>query len=61
LLVLGRKIGEAFLVMLEDGRTIRVSYEQQRGGSARIGIEAPPEIRVVREELLAADRPGVSA
>ena len=54
MLVLSRKVGERILI----GENISVTIVRIAGGGVRIGIEAPPEMAVVREELqakLAAD------
>lgn len=49
MLILSRRPGEAILV----GEGIRlVVLECDRGG-VRLGIEAPPSVAIVREELLA--------
>jgi len=49
MLVLSRKREEA--IVLTGG--IRVVVSEIRGDKVRLGIEAPPEVKVVREELLA--------
>jgi carbon storage regulator len=46
-LVLSRKIGERILI----GDNISVTVVKIGHGGVRIGIEAPPELAVVREEL----------
>jgi carbon storage regulator len=51
MLVLSRKVEAAILI---DGR-IRVRVLGIRGNQVRLGIEAPPEVKIVREELVAAD------
>jgi carbon storage regulator len=48
MLVLSRKVGESFLI----GDSIRVTVVRITGGGVRIGIEAPSDCAVVREELL---------
>jgi carbon storage regulator len=48
MLVLSRKIGEK-LVFPSLGVTVQVVRIE--GGKVRLGIEAPPEVRVHREEL----------
>jgi carbon storage regulator len=48
-LVLSRKIGERILI----GDKIAVTVVKIGHGGVRIGIEAPPELAVVREELAA--------
>lgn len=47
MLVLSRKVGESLII----GNEIRVKVVEVRGGQVRLGLEAPPEISVVREEL----------
>ena len=47
MLVLSRKVGER--IKIGDGVTITVV--RVSGGGVRLGIEAPPELPVVREEL----------
>ena len=47
MLVLSRKVGERILI----GENIAVTVVRITGGGVRIGIEAPAELPVVREEL----------
>jgi carbon storage regulator CsrA len=57
MLVLSRKINERILI----GDSIVLTIVQVQGSTVRIGIEAPPEVAIVREELLrklAADDDG---
>jgi carbon storage regulator len=49
-LVLSRKVGERILI----GDKIAVTVVKLGHGGVRIGIEAPAEMAVVREELAAA-------
>ncbi|MEM7456750.1 MAG: carbon storage regulator CsrA [Planctomycetota bacterium] len=49
MLVLSRKVGERIWI----GENISVTVVRITGGGVRIGIEAPPELAVVREELRA--------
>lgn len=49
MLVLSRKVGERILI----GENITVMVVRIAGGGVRLGIEAPPEMAVVREELKA--------
>jgi carbon storage regulator CsrA len=49
MLVLSRRVREA-LVFPELGITVRILH--LKGGAVRLGIEAPPEVRVLREELV---------
>ena len=47
MLVLSRKEGERILI----GDDIRVTVVRLSGGGVRLGIEAPPEAAIIREEL----------
>ncbi len=47
MLVLSRKVGERIWI----GDNISVTVVRVTGGGVRIGVEAPPELPVVREEL----------
>ena len=47
MLVLSRKVGERILI----GDEITITVVRISGGGVRIGIEAPPEMAVVRQEL----------
>ena len=47
MLVLSRKVGERILI----GEHISVTVVRVTGGGVRIGIEAPAEMPVIREEL----------
>jgi carbon storage regulator len=49
-LVLTRKVGERILI----GDNIAVTVVKLTSGGVRIGVEAPPELAVVREELARA-------
>ena len=48
MLVLSRKVGERILL----GDHIRITVVRVSGGGVRLGIEAPPDIAVVREEVV---------
>ncbi len=48
MLVLSRKVGESILI----SESIRVTVVQSANGRIRLGIDAPPEATVLREELL---------
>ncbi len=52
MLVLSRKVGERILI----GENIAVTIVRISSGVVRIGIEAPPETPIVREELKTAAR-----
>lgn len=47
MLVLSRKVGERILI----GDQVIVTVVRISGGGVRIGIEAPAEMAVIREEL----------
>ncbi len=47
MLVLSRKVGERILI----GDQVTVTVVRITGGGVRIGIEAPREMAVIREEL----------
>ena len=47
MLVLSRKVGERILI----GDDVTITIVRINGGGVRVGIEAPPEMMVVREEL----------
>jgi carbon storage regulator len=47
MLVLSRKLDEAIII----GDGIKVVVVQLKGGNVRLGIEAPPAVRVDREEV----------
>ena len=47
MLVLSRKASERIRI----GDDIVITVTQVRGSKARIGIEAPPDVRIVRDEL----------
>ena len=50
MLVLSRKVGERILL----GDNIRITVVRVSGGGVRLGIEAPSDIAVVREEVMDA-------
>ena len=52
MLVLSRKLGQRF----EVGGAIRVTIVKIDRNSVRIGIEAPDDVKVHREEVAIADR-----
>jgi len=54
MLVLSRKLGESFQV--GDGIVIRIM--EVRRSRVRIGIEAPPSVRIQREEIVCHSRDG---
>lgn len=48
MLVLSRKAGETIHI----GENVIITVWQTRSGSVRIGIEAPPDVAIVRGELV---------
>ena len=47
MLVLTRKVGDSILI----DECVRVTVLQASEGRIRLGIDAPPEVKVLREEL----------
>ena len=47
MLVLSRKVGQRILI----GDSVTVTIVRIAGGGVRLGIEAPPEMSVIRQEL----------
>jgi carbon storage regulator len=47
MLVLTRKVGEEIVI----DESIRITVTAIKGGQVRIGITAPPDVRVNREEV----------
>ena len=47
MLVVSRKVGERILI----GDKVAVTIVKISGGAVRIGVEAPPEMAVMRQEL----------
>lgn len=47
MLVLSRKVGQRIYI----GEEIAITVVRVSGGGVRIGIEAPPDLPVLREEL----------
>ena len=47
MLILTRRIGEVLII----GKTIRVTVLQVKGSQVRLGVDAPREIEVDREEI----------
>ena len=51
MLVLQRKENESVVIDLPDGRTIEILLTKIFGDKARIGIQAPADVRIFRREL----------
>ena len=53
MLILTRRVGEKLVIgeKLEIGENITITVLGVKGNQIRIGIDAPPEIKVHREEI----------
>ena len=51
MLVLTRKSGETLLFQVGDV-TVKLMITRVRGDNVRMGIAAPPEVKVIRSELI---------
>lgn len=47
MLILTRKVGETIRI----GDTVTVRVLEVRGGQVRLGLEAPADVRILREEI----------
>ena len=56
MLCISRKSGESFEIRVPSGELIVVSVQRVDHGRCRLGIEAPPQVRIVRSELVELDR-----
>ena len=52
MLVLSRKEGESIIFNLPSGEQIIVKLTEYSGQQTKVGIEAPQDVEVLREELL---------
>lgn len=64
MLVLSRKAGESILLHMRDGRTVDVKVTEivHRDGAlsrVRLGISAPDDVIIMRQEVPLADGPRV--
>jgi len=57
MLVLSRKVGERILI----GDKIAVTVVRVGPGIVRLGVEAPHEMAIIREELQDAEKTSISA
>ena len=53
MLVLSRKVGERILL----GEKIKITVVRVSGGGVRLGIEAPADVAVIREEVAQGEVP----
>ena len=56
MLVLSRKVGQRILL----GDKIAITVVRVSGGGVRLGIEAPPELPVIREEMRTSVEKGIA-
>lgn len=52
MIVLSRRPLEAVVIFLPDGRQIEVVVTQVSNGKTRLGFTAPPDVVLMRKELL---------
>ena len=57
MLILRRKVGERIII----DHAIAVSILAVEGGRVKVGITAPPDVVIVREELLPSPAPAETA
>jgi len=57
MLVVSRKLNERIGIHLPDGRVIVITLCKTESNQARIGIDAPKEFTVLREELEPGNQP----
>lgn len=53
MLMLARKEGEAITLILTNGEAIEITLTEYRGKQTIVGIDAPQDVRIWRNELLA--------
>lgn len=51
MLILNRKSDERIVFLLNDGRQITILVTSVRGKNVKVGIEAPKDVLILREEL----------
>ena len=56
MLILTRRPGESLVIELPTGKHIKVTVLALKGNQVRIGTDAPPEVTILREELLESDQ-----
>jgi len=52
MLVLGRREGERIVLRTEDGKVIEILVVRAANGKAKLGIEAPDDVEILRDELV---------
>ena len=58
MLVLTRRPGETIMIELPSGERIQVAVLGQKGNQIRLGIEAPADTLILREELVSRSQTG---
>ena len=56
MLVITRLVGEKVLIFPPGGKPIKIEIVSVRGDRVRIGIEAPQNVLVLREELVGGNQ-----
>lgn len=51
MLILNRKSDERIVFLLNDGRQITILVTSVRGKNVKVGIEAPKDVLILRDEL----------
>jgi len=52
MLVITRRPGESLIIELPTGEQIKITILTNTSNQARIGMDAPADMKIVREELL---------
>ena len=52
MLILTRRNGESLQIVTRDNEVIEIKITNVRGEQVKIGFDAPPECRILRQELL---------
>lgn len=56
MLVLSRKLTEAIIITLPDGRNVEIRVVDIDYGKVRLGITAPRDVPIMRQELLSEEK-----
>ena len=51
MLVIARRHGEQIIIRVENVPDITITMIHSSPGKCRLGIDAPPEVKILREEL----------
>ena len=54
MLILTRRPGETIMIELPSGEQIQIAVLGQKGNQVRVGIDAPADMVILREELVKA-------